>query len=115
MSRIPHRSKPPVTNLRSSKNISAAFLKVQKEFGTFERYIRGFVGQKPIQNRLRNFKELPARTEKSDIISKDLKERGFNFAGSTIMYAFMQAVGRGSTTTRPTASGTPNCEKRRNL
>ena len=52
-----------------------------------------FVGQKPIQSRLRNFKELSAKTEKSDIISKDLKERGFNFVGSTITCAFMQAVG----------------------
>ena len=79
--------------IESTIRNAAAFLKVQKEFGTFERYIWEFVGQKPIQNRFRNFKELPARTEKSDIISKDLKERGFNFVGPTILYAFMQAVG----------------------
>ena len=79
--------------IESTIRNALAFLKVQKEFGTFERYIWEFVGHKPLQNRLRNFKELPARTEKSDIISKDLKERGFNFVGSTIMYAFMQAVG----------------------
>ena len=72
---------------------AAAFLKVQQEFGSFERYIWGFVEGKPVQNRWRNVKELPARTEKSDIISKDLKERGFNFVGSTIIYAFMQAAG----------------------
>ncbi len=79
--------------IESAIRNAAAFLKVQKEFGTFERYIWEFVGHKPLQSRLRNFKELPARTEKSDIISKDLKERGFNFVGSTIIYAFMQAVG----------------------
>ena len=72
---------------------AAAFLQIQQEFGSFDRYIWEFVGRKPVQNRLRNFKELPAKTEKSDIISKDLKERGFNFVGSTITYAFMQAVG----------------------
>lgn len=79
--------------IKSAIGNARAFLKIQKEFGTFERYIWEFVGQKPIQNRSRNFKELPAKTEKSDIISKDLKGRGFNFVGSTIMYAFMQAVG----------------------
>ncbi len=79
--------------IESAIRNAAAFLKVQKEFGSFERYLWGFVEDKPIRNRWRNVKELPARTEKSDIISKDLKERGFNFVGSTITYAFMQAVG----------------------
>lgn len=64
--------------IKSAIRNAEAFLKVQKEFGTFERYIWEFVGYKPLQNRLRNFKELPARTEKFDIITKDLKERGFN-------------------------------------
>jgi DNA-3-methyladenine glycosylase I len=70
-----------------------AYLAVQKEFGTFDRYIWSFVGGRPIQNARRSFKEVPARTAESDAMSKDLKRRGFNFVGSTISYAFMQAVG----------------------
>ncbi len=70
-----------------------AFLAVQEEFGTFDRYIWSFVGGRPIQNAWRAFKEVPARTDESDSMSKDLKRRGFNFVGSTISYAFMQAVG----------------------
>ena len=79
--------------IESAIRNAAAFLHIQKEFGTFDRYIWKFVGDKAVQNRWRNLKELPAQTEKSDIISTDLKERGFNFVGSTIIYAFMQAVG----------------------
>jgi DNA-3-methyladenine glycosylase I len=70
-----------------------AFLRVQKEFGSFDRYIWQFVGGKPRVNSPKSMKQVPARTEESDAMSKDLKKRGFNFVGSTICYAFMQAVG----------------------
>jgi DNA-3-methyladenine glycosylase I len=70
-----------------------AFLAVQKEFGTFDRYIWQFVGGKPIRNRWDKFAQVPARTAESDAMSKDLQKRGFTFVGSTICYAFMQAVG----------------------
>ncbi|CAN5428989.1 DNA-3-methyladenine glycosylase I [soil metagenome] len=70
-----------------------AFLKVQKEFGLFDKYIWDFVGGKPIVNSWKNLRQVPAKTKISDKISKDLKKRGFNFVGSTIMYAFMQATG----------------------
>jgi len=70
-----------------------AFLEVKKEFGTFDKYIWQFVGGKPIINKFKSIKELPAKTEISDAMSKDLKKRGFKFVGSTICYAFMQAVG----------------------
>jgi DNA-3-methyladenine glycosylase I len=70
-----------------------AFLRVQKEFGSFDRYIWQFVGGLPIRNRRRRLKDIPARTRESDAMSKDLKKRGFKFVGSTICYAFMQAVG----------------------
>lgn len=70
-----------------------AFLAIQKEFGSFDRYIWQFVGGKPRVNPWRSKKKLPARTPDSDAMSKDLKKRGFNFVGSTICYAFMQAVG----------------------
>ncbi len=69
------------------------FLAVQKEFGSFDRYIWQFVGGKPLQNRRRALGQLPARTEQSDAMSKDLVKRGFKFVGSTICYAFMQATG----------------------
>jgi DNA-3-methyladenine glycosylase I len=70
-----------------------AFLAVQKEFGTFDAYLWQFVGGAPVRNRWREMKQVPARTEQSDAMSKDLKRRGFNFVGSTICYALMQAVG----------------------
>ena len=70
-----------------------AFLAVQKEFGSFDRYVWGFVGGKPRQNRRRSMKQVPARTPESDAMSKDLKLRGFKFVGSTICYAYMQATG----------------------
>jgi len=70
-----------------------AFLAVQKEFGSFDRYIWQFVGGRPIQNRWTATKQVPARTPESDAMSKDLKKRGFKFVGTTICYAFMQAVG----------------------
>jgi DNA-3-methyladenine glycosylase I len=70
-----------------------AFLTVQKEFGAFDSYIWQFVGGKPLVNAWRLGQKIPARTEESDAMSKDLKKRGFNFVGSTICYAFMQATG----------------------
>jgi DNA-3-methyladenine glycosylase I len=70
-----------------------AFLAVQKEFGSFDRYVWQFVGGKPMVNRRRLGQKIPARTPESDAMSKDLKKRGFNFVGSTICYAFMQATG----------------------
>src|ERR1700681_257803 len=69
------------------------FLAVQEEFGTFDRYIWQFVEGKPRQNQPRSLEQVPARSPDSDAISKDLKRRGFNFVGTTICYAFMQAVG----------------------
>lgn len=70
-----------------------AFLAVQKEFGSFDAYLWGFVGGRPRQNRRRSMKDVPARTPESDALSRDLLARGFKFVGSTICYAFMQAVG----------------------
>jgi DNA-3-methyladenine glycosylase I len=70
-----------------------AFLEVQKEFGSFDRYIWQFVDGKPIVNSPRSMRQLRARSPESDAMSKDLKRRGFNFVGSTICYALMQAVG----------------------
>ena len=70
-----------------------AFLAVQREFGSFDKYIWQFVGGRQVQNSRRALKDLPALTVESDEMSKDLKKRGFKFVGSTICYAFMQAVG----------------------
>jgi DNA-3-methyladenine glycosylase I len=70
-----------------------AFLRVQKEFESFDAYIWQFAGGKPIDHRLESMKDVPARTAESDAMSKDLLKRGFKFVGSTICYAFMQAVG----------------------
>jgi DNA-3-methyladenine glycosylase I len=70
-----------------------AFLKVQEEFGSFDRYLWQFVGGKPIQNRWKSGKQIPATTVESDALSKDMKRRGFKFVGSTICYATMQACG----------------------
>jgi DNA-3-methyladenine glycosylase I len=69
------------------------FLEVRKEFGTFDAYLWSFVGGKPIQNRWRTLADVPARTAESDAMSRDLLRRGFRFVGSTICYAFMQAIG----------------------
>ena len=69
------------------------FLAVQEEFGTFDEYIWGFVGNQQKQNAWKSIKEVPATTPESDAMSKDLRQRGFKFVGSTICYAFMQAVG----------------------
>lgn len=70
-----------------------AFIKLRKEFGTFDKYIWGYVENKPIQNNLKNFQEMPAKSLLSEKITKDLKKRGFKFVGPTIVYAFMQAIG----------------------
>jgi len=70
-----------------------AFLKVREDFGSFDNYIWQFVGGAPIQNKRRTMRDLPARTRQSDAMSRDLKKRGFRFVGTTICYAFMQAVG----------------------
>ncbi|MCX6169351.1 MAG: DNA-3-methyladenine glycosylase I [Ignavibacteriales bacterium] len=69
------------------------FLELQKEFGSFDKYIWQFVNGKPIKNNWKSLKEIPPKTKESDAMSKDLKKRGFKFVGSTICYAFMQAVG----------------------
>ncbi|WP_459210001.1 DNA-3-methyladenine glycosylase I [Aquimarina rhabdastrellae] len=70
-----------------------AFMKIQEEFGSFDAYIWKFVDFTPIQNSWKDYKEAPANTALSDAISKDLKKRGFKFVGTTVMYAFMQAIG----------------------
>jgi DNA-3-methyladenine glycosylase I len=70
-----------------------AFLIIQKEFGTFDKYIWSFVDHQPKMNSWKSLAELPAKTELSDLMSKDLTKRGFKFAGSTICYAFMQGAG----------------------
>ena len=70
-----------------------AFLIVQKEFGSFDKYIWSFVGGKPIVNKWKQTSQVPATSKESDVISKDMKTRGFKFVGSTIMYAHMQATG----------------------
>ncbi len=70
-----------------------AFLEIRKEFGTFDKYIWQFVDHSTIHNTWKSLKELPAKTSESDMMSKDMKKRGFNFVGSTICYAYMQAAG----------------------
>ena len=85
--------------IRNRQKLEAAivnaqkFLIVQKEFGSFDRYIWAFVGGKPIQNRFKTDAEIPAASRESDQLSKDMKQRGFKFVGSTILYAHMQATG----------------------
>jgi len=79
--------------IESAARNAKAFLAVQTEFGAFDRYIWQFVGGRPIRNRWKSLREVPARTIESDAMSKDLIKRGFKFVGSTICYAFMQAVG----------------------
>lgn len=79
--------------INSAVNNAKQFLKVQEEFGTFDKYIWSFVKNKPIKNKFKSLSDLPASTLISENMSKDLKKRGFNFVGPTICYAFMQAVG----------------------
>ena len=86
-----HRSQP--LKIDSTVSNARAFLAVQREFGSFDRYLWSFVEGRPIINRSRAGSALPARTELSDRISKDLKKRGFRFVGTTMIYAYLQAVG----------------------
>ena len=79
--------------IRSSVTNAKTFLEIQEEFGTFDKYIWGFVGGKTIKNAFKSFSEMPSRTEISESMSKDLKKRGFKFVGPVICYSFMQAVG----------------------
>lgn len=79
--------------IRSAIQNAQAFLRVQQEFGSFDAYIWGFVDGQPVINQWREMSQLPATSELAELISKDLRARGFNFVGPTIIYAFMQAVG----------------------
>jgi DNA-3-methyladenine glycosylase I len=79
--------------IQACVNNAQRFLEVQKEFGSFDRYIWDFVDGNPVINKFKSLKELPAKTELSDKISVDLKKRGFKFVGSTVIYAHMQATG----------------------
>ena len=79
--------------IQSAISNARAFLAVQDEFGSFDRYIWTFVGSKPIQNKWRSTKQVPASTPESDAMSKDLKRRGFRFVGPTVVYAHMQSAG----------------------
>ena len=79
--------------LTSTIGNASSFLKVQKEFGSFDSFIWQFVGGRPKRNRWRLQSDVPSFTTESDLMSRDLKQRGFKFVGSTICYAFMQAVG----------------------
>lgn len=79
--------------IRAAVSNAREFMKIQDEFGSFSKYIWSFVEGKPIQNKIEHHKEAPATTEISDILSKDLKKRGFKFVGSTVVYAHMQATG----------------------
>jgi len=104
--RVARFKKPRIENLLQNPGIvrnrlkvesavtnAKAFLKIQDEVGSFDRYLWDFVGGKPRKNAWKSLAELPAKTEESDLLSKDLKQRGFKFVGSTICYAYMQAVG----------------------
>lgn len=79
--------------VRATITNAQAFMKIQQEYGSFSAYIWGFVDGKPIQNSVQNKSEVVANTPLSDAISKDLKQRGFKFVGSTVIYAHMQATG----------------------
>ena len=79
--------------IRSTVQNAKAFLRIRDEFGTFNKYIWQFVDGKPVRNGWKSLKQIPARTELSNKLSKDLKQRGFTFVGSTICYAHMQATG----------------------
>ena len=79
--------------IKASKTNAIAFIEVQKEFGTFSKYLWRFVGGKPIRNNFKSMSEMPANTPLSEKISKDFKSRGFKFVGPTIVYAHMQAIG----------------------
>jgi DNA-3-methyladenine glycosylase I len=79
--------------IRATVNNARRFMEVQKEFGTFDKYIWRFTGNKPLLNNWKSLSQIPARSIESDAMSTDLKRRGFSFVGSTICYAFMQAAG----------------------
>ncbi|ABB40494.1 DNA-3-methyladenine glycosylase I [Oleidesulfovibrio alaskensis G20] len=79
--------------IASAVRNARAFLRVQEEFGSYDSYIWRFTGGRPVQNQWRSIEEVPAATPLSDRISRDMKQRGFNFVGSTIVYALMQATG----------------------
>jgi DNA-3-methyladenine glycosylase I len=79
--------------IEAAINNAKCYLQIQKEFGSFDKYVWGFVDGKPIINKRKTLKDVPAKTEVSDAMSKDMGKRGFKFRGSTICYAFMQAVG----------------------
>ena len=79
--------------IASAVSNAKSYLQVKDDFGSFDSYIWSFVGGNPVANAWRDLPEIPAKTSLSDAMSKDLKKRGFNFVGSTIMYAFMQACG----------------------
>jgi DNA-3-methyladenine glycosylase I len=79
--------------IKSAIKNAKAFIKVQEEYGSFDKYIWDFVDQKPLNNSLKSMSEIPASTDISKDISKALKKRGFSFVGPTIIYAFMQAIG----------------------
>ncbi|MBS0654535.1 MAG: DNA-3-methyladenine glycosylase I [Verrucomicrobia bacterium] len=77
----------------AARKNAQAFIKIQKEFGSFDSYVWRFVHGKPIKNHWKQLKEAPTTTKESDALSKDLKKRGMTFVGSTIIYAYMQAIG----------------------
>ena len=79
--------------LQGAVNNAKRFLEVQEEFGSFDKYIWGFVAGRPVRSGLRSFQDMPARTPLSDAVSRDLKARGFKFVGSTVVYSHMQATG----------------------
>ena len=79
--------------VRATITNAQAFMKIQEEFGSFSKYIWGFVDGKPIKNSWKTLSDVPATTKISDVLSKDLKKRGFKFVGSTVIYAHMQATG----------------------
>lgn len=79
--------------IRSARQNALVFLKIQKEFGSFDQYVWQFVGGEPIINHWQRIQDAPVSTPQSDALSKDLKKRGMSFVGSTIIYAFMQAIG----------------------
>lgn len=79
--------------IRAAINNANRYIEIQKEFGSFKNYIWSFANEKQIKNKWKNIKEVPTRTELSDKISNDLKKRGFKFVGTTIIYAYLQAIG----------------------
>jgi DNA-3-methyladenine glycosylase I len=79
--------------IKATISNALSFIEIQREFGSFSKYIWGFVDHKPINNKWKSLNEIPATTELSDKLSKDLKKRGFKFVGPTVIYAHMQATG----------------------